>query len=45
MLNEVTSDIPKCPTETVMADQFLITAVLAIMKLQLQEDSGNQHLY
>ena len=45
MVNEVTSDIPKCPTEAVMADQFLITALLAIIKLQLQEDSGNQHLY
>ena len=45
MLNEVTSDIPKCPTVTVMADQFLMTAVLAIMKLQLQEDSRNDYLY
>ena len=45
MLNEGMSDIPKWPTVTFMADQFLMTAVLAIMKLQLQEDSRNDHLY
>ena len=37
MQNEVTSDIPKCPTETVMAEQYLITALLSIMKISCKK--------
>ena len=43
--HEGTSDIPKCPTAPVMAEQFLIPAVMAIMKLQVQEKTRNDYLY
>ena len=42
--HEGTSDISKCPTAPVMADQFLITVVLLIMKPQLQEETRNDYL-
>ena len=42
MVNEVTSDIPKCPTEIVMADQFLTTAVLAIICLLYTSDAADE---